>query len=108
MPTVYYLIRAVGEMGDGDHLLDLIRAAIGMAGRNNWPRRNLHLGRVDSDIIAAQFVPSVGAIGLLGVQEYVLGIQARAPPFASRANQAAQLWESPHTPEARCQLSEGD
>ena len=84
MPTVYYLIRAVGEMGDGDHLLDLYT-------RSDWDgwANNMAKGATctwegwDSDTIAAQSMSHPwGAIGLLGLQEYVLGVQARAPQFA--------------------------
>ncbi|MCA9956618.1 MAG: hypothetical protein KC434_17940, partial [Anaerolineales bacterium] len=84
MPTVYWLIRAVGEMGAGEHLLDLYTRA----DWDGWAK-NLTQGATctwegwDSDIQTAQSLSHPwGAIGLLGLQEYVLGVQPLAPQYA--------------------------
>ena len=84
MPTVYWLIRAVGEMGAGEHLLDLYTRA----DWDGWAR-NLAQGATctwegwDSDTQPAQSLSHPwGAIGLLGLQEYVLGVQPLAPQYA--------------------------
>ncbi|MCA9985370.1 MAG: family 78 glycoside hydrolase catalytic domain, partial [Anaerolineales bacterium] len=84
MPTVYWLIRAVGEMGDGVHLLDLFTRA-------DWTgwAQNIAQGATctweswDADRVKdVSMSHPWGAIGLLGIQEYVLGVQPLAPQYA--------------------------
>jgi alpha-L-rhamnosidase len=84
MPTVYYLMRAVGEMGAGEHLLDLYTRA----DWDGWAK-NMAQGATctwegwDSHQLTDQSLSHPwGAIGLLGIQEYVLGVQPLAPQYA--------------------------
>jgi len=92
MPTIYWLIRAVGEMRVGEHLLDLYTRA----DWDGWAK-NITQGATctwegwDSDIQTAQSLSHPwGAIGLLGIQEYVLGVQPLAPQYAQV--QIKPLW----------------
>lgn len=84
MPTVYYLMRAVGEMGDGEHLLDLYTRADWDGWANNMAKgATCTWEGWDSDQRVAQSLSHPwGAIGLLGLQAYVLGVQPLAPQFA--------------------------
>ncbi|MCB8943727.1 MAG: family 78 glycoside hydrolase catalytic domain [Ardenticatenaceae bacterium] len=84
MPTVYYLLRAVGEMGAGEHLLDLYTRA----DWDGWAK-NMAQGATctwegwDSDQLTDQSLSHPwGAVGLLGIQEYVLGVQPLAAQYA--------------------------
>jgi alpha-L-rhamnosidase len=84
MPTVFWLIRAVGQSGAGEHLLDLYTRA----DWDGWAK-NIAQGATctweswdaDSGDELSMSHPW-GAIGLLGLQEYVLGVQPLAPQFA--------------------------
>ena len=92
MPTVYWLIRAVGEMGAGGHLLDLYTRTEW----NGWAK-NIAQGATctweswDADTGEDLSMSHPwGAIGLLGLQEYVLGVQPLTPQFAQV--QIKPLW----------------
>jgi alpha-L-rhamnosidase len=92
MPTVYWLIRAVGEMGAGEHLLDLYT----QADWDGWAKNIIQGGTCtwegwDSDILTDQSLSHPwGAVGLLGMQEYILGVKSLVPQYAQV--QIKPLW----------------
>ena len=100
MPTVYWLIRAIGEMGAGEQLLDLYT-------RSDWDgwAKNIAQGATctweswdaDSGNTLSMSHPW-GAVGLPGFQEYILGVQPLAPQYAQV--QIKPLWFGPKLSQA--------
>ena len=84
MVTVYWLIRALGEMDEGEHLLNLYTNAewdgwaknIAQGATCTWESWDANLGGNLS-----QSHPW-GAIGLCGIQQYILGVKPLAPQYA--------------------------
>jgi alpha-L-rhamnosidase len=81
MVTVYWLIRALGEMDAGEHLIDLYTQA-------NWDgwAKNVAQGATstweswDADSGGGLSMSHPwGAVGLVGIQQYILGVKPLAP-----------------------------
>lgn len=84
MVTVNWLVRALGEMDEGEHLLNLYTNAewdgwaksLAQGATCTWESWDSHLGGNLS-----QSHPW-GAIGLCGIQQYILGVKPLAPQYA--------------------------
>jgi len=83
MVTVYWLIRALGEADQGEHLIDLYTnpewdgwaRSLARGATCTWESWDAEEGGVLSQS------HGWGAIGLCGLQQYVLGVQPLAPQF---------------------------
>jgi alpha-L-rhamnosidase len=92
MPTVYWLIRALGEMGAGQSLLDLYTRPdwdgwvknIAQGATCTWESWDADRGK---DLSLSH---PWGAVGLIGIQEYILGVRPLAPQYAQV--QIKPLW----------------
>jgi alpha-L-rhamnosidase len=92
MVTVWWLIRALGEMDEGQHLIDLYTRTdwdgwantIARGGTSTWESWDADKGGGLS-----QSHPW-GAVGLCGIQQYVLGVKPLAPQYAQA--QIKPLW----------------
>jgi len=95
LPTVHWLIRALGEMGAGEHLLDLYtRADWGGWAKNIAQGATCTWESWDADSGSSLSMSHPwGAVGLLGIQEYILGVRPLAPQYAQV--QMKPLWFGP-------------
>ncbi len=83
MVTMRWLPEAIGKMGDGPHLLDLYT-------REDWDGWAKSLSRGATMTWESWDAPETGqslshpwgAVGLLGIQQYMLGVKAIEPQFA--------------------------
>jgi alpha-L-rhamnosidase len=84
MVTVLFLVRAVGESGDGDHLLDLFTRADWPAGWANSLARGATATweTWNSDTDGTSQSHGWGAAGLDGYMRYILGIRPTQPGYA--------------------------
>ena len=83
MVTVYWLIRALGEMDAGEHLIDLYTQATW----DGWAK-NVAYGATstweswDADSGGGLSLSHPwGAVGLVGMQQYILGVKPLAPQY---------------------------
>jgi alpha-L-rhamnosidase len=84
MVTVLFLVRAVGESGDGDHLIDLFTRADWPAGWANSLKRGATATweTWNSDTDGTSQSHGWGAAGLDGYVRYILGIRPTQPGYA--------------------------
>jgi alpha-L-rhamnosidase len=83
MVTVWWLLQALGKMGEGEHLVDLYT----QTAWDGWAR-NLAQGATctweswDADAVEGLSLSHPwGAVGLCGLQRYVLGVKPLAPQY---------------------------
>lgn len=83
MVTVLFLVRAIGESGDGDHLLELFTNADWPAGWANSMKRGATATweTWNSDTDGTSQSHAWGAAGLDGYMRYILGLRPTKPGY---------------------------